>query len=110
MIQKVRWDGVEPPKLKKRVGYSHLDSPMPSQRMSLQSVFSSVLIFCSFRGSKKISGASGSRTRKQSRNFKFRRFSSLRTTPLKASPVGFEPTISYVTGRRTLQTAPRGRN
>ena len=29
---------------------------------------------------------------------------------VKASPMGFEPTISCVTGRRALQAAPRGRS
>ncbi len=29
---------------------------------------------------------------------------------VRASPMGFEPTISCVTGRRALRAAPRGRN
>ena len=38
------------------------------------------------------------------------RFTSLRTVPSpQASPMGFEPTIFAVTGRRALQAAPRGR-
>jgi hypothetical protein len=56
------------------------------------------------------SGTGGSRTRR-SPNLELGRFASLRTVPqLKASPTGFEPVISCLTGRRALQAAPRGRN
>ena len=54
------------------------------------------------------SGAGGSRTR-NSRRFELRRFADLRTAPFfQATSTGFEPVISYVTGRRALQAAPRG--
>jgi hypothetical protein len=57
------------------------------------------------------SSTGGSRTHKRSRRFELRRFTGLRTVLLcRASPMGFEPTISCVTGRRALRTAPRGRN
>ena len=44
----------------------------------------------------------------QTRRFELRRSASWRTVP-QASPTGFEPVISCVTGRRALQAAPRGR-
>lgn len=49
----------------------------------------------------------------ESRRFELRRFAELRTAPVDvnkttASPMGFEPTISCVTGRRALRAAPRG--
>ena len=75
-----------------RVIYSHLGSPMPSRRM---------FGFAS--------GTGGSRTRRSPR-FELGRFAGLRTVPLlRASPTGFEPVISCLTGRRALQAAPRGR-
>ena len=41
--------------------------------------------------------------------FELGRFSNLRTVPSsQASSMGFEPTISCVTGRRALRAAPRG--
>ena len=44
-----------------------------------------------------------------SRRFELRRFSGLRTAPfiLKASPIGFEPTTSCVTGKRALRCSTR---
>ena len=46
----------------------------------------------------------------QSPRFELGRFADLRTVPCssKASPTGFGPVISCVTGRRALQAAPRG--
>ena len=55
-----------------------------------------------------LSSTGGSRTHKP-RRFELRRFASLRTAPSKASPIGFEPTISTVTGWRALLAALRGR-
>ena len=56
------------------------------------------------------SSTDGSRTHKRSRRFELRRFAGLRTVlSCPASPMGFEPTISCVTGRRALRAAPRGR-
>jgi hypothetical protein len=59
-----------------------------------------------------VSSTDGSRTHKP-RRFELRRFASLRTalssSVNKASPIGFEPTISTVTGWRALRAAPRGR-
>src|ERR1041384_2186093 len=54
------------------------------------------------------SSTGGSRTHKP-RRFELRRFASLRTAPCEASPVGFEPTISTVTGWRALRATLRGR-
>ena len=51
--------------------------------------------------------AGGSRTH-NTRRFELRRFSGLRTAP--ASPGGFEPPISTVTGWRALLAALRGRS
>lgn len=56
------------------------------------------------------SSTDGSRTHRRSRRFELRRFAGLRTVlSCPASPMGFEPTISCVTGRRALRAAPRGR-
>jgi hypothetical protein len=56
---------------------------------------------------------SGSRTHRSPR-FELGRFSRLRTVPCfdisRAPPMGFEPTISTLTGWRALQAAPRGRS
>src|SRR5271156_997088 len=42
--------------------------------------------------------------------FELGRFTGLRTVPsIEASPAGFEPAISTLTGWRALQAAPRGR-
>ena len=55
------------------------------------------------------SSTDGSRTHRHSRRFELRRFAGLRTVlSWPASPMGFEPTISCVTGRRALRAAPRG--
>ena len=61
-------------------------------------------IFC-------LSSTSGSRTHRQSRRFELRRFSVCVPCQIvvEASPMGFEPMTSCVTGRRALRTAPRGR-
>ncbi len=51
-----------------------------------------------------LSSTGGSRTHRRSRRFELRRFAGLRTVPCcQASPMGFEPTISCVTGRRALR-------
>ena len=55
-----------------------------------------------------LSSTGGSRTHRP-RRFELRRFASLRTARIKASPIGFEPTISTVTGWRALLAALRGR-
>jgi hypothetical protein len=57
---------------------------------------------CSSRG--------GSRTHKRSPRFELGRFAGLRTVLCRASPMGFEPMISTLTGWRALQAAPRGQN
>ena len=60
-----------------------------------------------------LSNTGGSRTHRQSRRFELRRFSvcvpCLIQTVVEASPMGFEPMVSTLTGWRALRTAPRGR-
>ena len=76
-----------------RLVYSQRGLPMPNRRK---------LPFAS--------STDGSRTHRHSRRFELRRFAGLRTVlSCPASPMGFEPTISCVTGRRALRAAPRGR-
>src|SRR5262245_30967395 len=84
----VRRAGFEPAKLRERVGYSHLGLPMPNRRMSVARV-----------------GVEPTN----------RQGLSLAALPVcvprhQASPVGFEPTISTVTGWRALRATLRGRS
>ncbi len=57
-----------------------------------------------------VSSTGGSRTHRQSRRFELRRFSVCVPCQIvvEASPMGFEPTISTLTGWRALRTTPRG--
>ena len=85
-----------------------MGSPMPSRRISLFSLPPSPLILANRSAASVASSTGGSRTHRQSRRFELRRFSiCVPCHVVEASPMGFEPTISCVTGRRALRCSAR---
>lgn len=86
-----------------------MGSPMPSRRISLFSLPPSPLILANRSAASVASSTGGSRTHRRSRRFELRRFSVCVPCQIvvEASPMGFEPTISCVTGRRALRCSTR---
>ena len=97
----------------RRVGYSHSGSPMPSRRIVEWHRRDSIPQTRRFE----LRRSASWRTVPDSRGIAVRRGIAAHSAPRtdftrnnqKASPTGFEPVISTLTGWRALQAAPRGR-